>query len=102
MDRIDEALAQALMQDFCAANGILIHTVRDANNSPWAMDQRVRVAVFLRSKRIKHVVIAKCMHRHVDMIKYYTSPTLRQRKRDYNRLNTGRWRESVQPLETRP
>lgn len=93
LDRIDEAIAQAWMREFCTANGILVHTLRDANNTLWAMEQRIRVAVYLRSKRVKHAVIAKLMHRHYDMIRYYMKPTLRARKQDYNRLNTGRWRK---------
>lgn len=92
MDRIDEALAQAWMREFCAANGILVHTLRDANCTPWAMEQRIKVAMYLRSKRVKCIVIAKLLHRHHDMVRYYTRPALRKRKQTYNRLNTGRWR----------
>lgn len=97
LDRIDESLAQAWMREFCAANGILIHTLRDANNSPWAMEQRIRVATYLRGRGVKHAVIAKLMHRHHDMIKYYVNPVLRERKQAYNLANTGRWRGNAQP-----
>lgn len=93
IDRIDEALAQAWMREFCAANNILVHTLRDANSMPWAMRQRIKVAIHLRSRRVKHAVIAKLMHRHHDMIKYYVNPALRRRKMAYNRANTGRWRK---------
>lgn len=93
LDRIDEAVAQAWMREFCAANNILVHTLRDANNAPWAMEQRICVAVHLRSKRVKYAVIAKLMHRHYDMIRYYTKPALRARKQACNLLNTGRWRK---------
>lgn len=94
MDRIDEALAQAWMREFCAANDILIHTLQDANNTPWAMKQRFQVATFLRSKQVKARIVAKLMNRHYDMIRYYTKPALRARKRVKNRMNAERWRVS--------
>lgn len=92
IDRIDEALAQAWMKEFCSTSGILLHTLRDANNSSWAMQQRIDVATYLRGRGVRHGVIAKLMHRHVDMIKYYVNHALRSRKRLYNKRNTGRWR----------
>lgn len=92
IDRIDEALAQAWMKEFCAANGILIHTLQDSNNTPWAMEHRFQAAVFLRSRRVKYAIIAKLMHRHYDMIRYYVKPALRERKKANNRLKTAHWR----------
>lgn len=96
MDRIDEALAQAWMREFCAANGIGIGNLRAADQTAAIMEQRIKVAMHLRSKRVKVITIAKLLHRHHDMVRYYTRPALRARKQDYNRLNTGRWRGSVQ------
>src|SRR5258707_1258705 len=86
MDRIDEALAQAWMRDFCTANDILIHTLQDANNTPWAMKQRFQVATFLRVKQVKGRIVKKLMNRHYDMIRYYTKPALRERKRPFTCL----------------
>lgn len=97
MDRIDEALAQAWMREFCAASGIGIGNLRAADHTPRIMEQRIKVALYLRSKRVKCIVIAKLLHRHHDMIRYYTRPALRERKQAYNRVNTGRWRGDVRP-----
>lgn len=97
IDRIDEALAQAWMREFCAANRIGIGNLRAADQTAGIMEQRIKVAMYLRSKRVKCIVIAKLLQRHYDMVRYYTRPALRARKQTYNRLNTGRWRGSVQP-----
>lgn len=94
LDRIDEALAQAWLKEFCDANGILMHTLQDANNTPWASEQRFRAAAFLRSKRVTYTIIAQLMNRHYDMIRYYVKPALRERKKANNRLKTAHWREN--------
>lgn len=92
MDRIDEAIAQAWMREFCAANSIGIGNLRAVDQSPRIMEQRIEVAMYLRSKRVNGRIIAKLLHRHYDMVRYYTRPALRKNKQDYNRANTGRWR----------
>lgn len=98
LDRIDEALALALLKEFCAANGILIHTLQDSNNTPWAMEHRFQAAAFLRNKGVTYTIIAKLMHRHYDMIRYYTKPALRERKKANNRLKTAHWRDNAARL----
>lgn len=95
MDRIDEALAQANMRDFCRAHGFSVPDIRFGNQRPDTMENRIKVALHLSSKGFKRRVIAKVMNRHYDMIRYYTKPALRQRKRVKNRLNAGRWRGDV-------
>lgn len=92
MDRIDEALAQANMRDFCRMHGFSVPDVRCGNQRPGTMQQRIKVAVHLHGKGFKRRVIAKVMNRHYDMIRYYTKPALRQRKRVKNCLNAKRWR----------
>lgn len=94
MDRIDEALAQAWMRDFCKVNSFSVPDIRWGNQRPDTMDQRIKVAIHLSSKGFKRALIAKVMNRHYDMIRYYTKPALRERKRVKNRLNAERWRDS--------
>lgn len=92
MDRIDEALAQAWMRDFCKVHGFSVPDIRWGNQRPETMEQRIKVAVHLSGKGFKRALIAKVMNRHYDMIRYYTKPALRQRKRVKNRMNAERWR----------
>lgn len=95
MDRIDEALAQAWMRDFCRMHGFSVPDIRWGNQRPDTMEQRIKVAIHLSSKGFKRALIAKVMNRHYDMIRYYTKPALRARKRAKNCLNAKRWRGDV-------
>lgn len=92
MDRIDEALAQANMRDFCKAQGFSIPDIRWGNQRPSTMEQRIKVAIHLSGKGFKRMVIAKVMNRHYDMIRYYVKPALRERKKANNRMKTAHWR----------
>lgn len=92
MDRIDEALAQADMRNFCRVHGFSVPDVRFGNQRPDIMRQRIKVAIHLSGKGFKRRVIAKVMNRHYDMIRYYTKPALRARKRVKNCLNAKRRR----------
>lgn len=92
MDRLDEALAQAWMRDFCRAHGFSVPDVRFGNQRPKIMEQRIAVAVHLSGRGFKRRVIAAVMNRHYDMVRYYTKPALRARKRVKNCLNAKRWR----------
>lgn len=92
MDRIDEALAQALMRDFCKENDIVVGDVRGINQRPGIINKRIRVAVYLSGRGFKRRVIAAVMNKHYDMVRYYTKPALRKRKQIKNRLNAIRWR----------
>lgn len=101
MDRIDEALAQAWMREFCKVHGFSVPDIRWGNQRPDTMEQRIKVAIYLSSKGFKRGLIAKVMNRHYDMIRHYTKPALRERKRAKNRLNAGRWRgDAAQLSET--
>lgn len=98
LDRIDEALAQAWMREFCAANRIGIGNLRAVDQTPRIMKQRIKVAMYLRGKGVKGTIVAKLLHRHYDMVRYYTRPQLRAHKQSYNRVNTGRWRKPAEAV----
>lgn len=100
MDRIDEALAQAWMREFCAANNISVRAIRDADNRPVTSEQRIKVAVYLCDRGVMRRVVARVMNRHFDMVRYYIKPAHRKRRQDKRRKNTERWRGNVQLSET--
>lgn len=93
MDRIEEALVQAWLAEFCNARGIEINLIRGQNCGRKAVESRMQAAIYLCSiKGVRRTAAAKVMHRHYDMIRHYLKPALRKRRLDKNRLNAGRWR----------
>lgn len=80
LDRIDEALAQASMLEFCKAKNIAVEHIRGGNQRPSMVEKRIQVAVYLSSCGFRRRLIAAAMHRHYDMVRYYTKPALRARK----------------------
>lgn len=94
MDRIEEALAQAKMLEYCEACGIAVELIRGPNQRQEVFEMRVKLAIYLCSVGVRRRVVAKVMHRHYDMIRYYTKPTLRERRKAKFKVNTERLRRA--------
>lgn len=94
MDRIEEALAQVWMREFCAANNISVLAIRGADNRPEISKQRIKVALYLCGRGVARWAVASVMHRHYDMIRYYVKPSLRAWRKEKNRRNTERIRRA--------